>query len=249
MLGQNHLMMFSIFKKKPEKVTDLSWLGVDMHSHLLPGIDDGAKSVEESVSYIKALHDLGLRKLICTPHIFQELYPNSNQTIMPALQLVKNALVSADITIELEAAAEYMVDDRFEISESMMCLPDNHLLIEMSYLNETPNIEQVIFDLQIKGYKIILAHPERYNFYHHAHERYSRLKDMGCIFQLNLLSITGYYGKPVKTMTEYLLSKNMYELAGTDLHHEQHLKALQRAVQSGHLFDRLASYNFKNKQL
>lgn len=249
MLGQNHLMMFSIFKKKPEKVTDLSWLGVDMHSHLLPGIDDGAKSVEESVSYIKALHDLGLHKLICTPHIIQELYPNSNQTIMPALQVVKNALVSANITIELEAAAEYMVDDRFEISEQMMCLPDSHLLIEMSYLNETPNIEQVIFDLQIKGYKIILAHPERYNFYHHAHGRFSRLKDMGCIFQLNLLSLTGYYGKPVKTVTEYLLSKNMYELAGTDLHHEQHLKALKRAVQSGYLFDRLGSYNFKNQQL
>jgi len=242
-------IMFSIFKKKPLKVTDISWLGVDMHSHLLPGIDDGAKTLADSVSYIKALQDLGFEKLICTPHIFHELYPNSKETILPALTLVKTALEVANVGVVIDAAAEYMVDEHFEITGDLQCLPNNYLLIEMSYLNETPNIEQVIFNLQIKGYKVILAHPERYNFYHKEHSRYHRLKDMGCLFQLNLLSVIGYYGKPVKVAAEYLLRKKLYDLAGTDLHHEQHLKVLQSAVQNGTLYANIGHYPFKNKML
>lgn len=240
--------MFSIFKKKSQKVTDLSWLGVDMHSHLLPGIDDGAKTLAESMSYIKALGELGFQKLICTPHIFGALYPNNSQTIWPALQVVKDALHVGEIAIAVSAAAEYMVDERFEINDNLMCLSDGYLLIEMSYLNETPNIEQVIFNLQIKGYKVILAHPERYNFYHNDRSRYHRLKDMGCWFQLNLLSVTGYYGKPVKQAAEYLLEKKFYDLAGTDLHHEQHLNVLQATVRSGDLYTHIGHYSFKNQQ-
>lgn len=241
--------MFSIFKKKSLLVTDLNWLGVDIHSHLLPGIDDGAKDISESVSYIKRLHDLGFTKLICTPHIFTELYPNTPETIFPVLQSVKDALVSENIGVEIFAAAEYMIDDAFVVKGEHLCLPGKHLLIEMSYLNETPNIEQVIFDLQIKGYTIILAHPERYNFYHKNHERYRRLKDMGCLFQLNLLSVLGYYGKPVKFAAEYLFEKQLYNLAGTDLHHDKHLSVLEKAVLNGDLYNIIGKYEFRNKQL
>jgi tyrosine-protein phosphatase YwqE len=130
-----------------------------------------------------------------------------------------------------------------------MCLTGKYILIEMSYLNETPNIDQVIFDLQIKGYKVILAHPERYNFYHSKQSRYHRLKDMGCLYQLNLLSVTGYYGKPVKIAAEYLLNKNLYDLVGTDLHHQQHLKVLEQAVISGKLYQQIGNYPFKNKMI
>jgi len=238
--------MFSIFKKKPLVVTDVSWLGVDIHSHLLPGIDDGAKDIGESVSYIKRLQALGFTKLICTPHIFTELYPNTKGTIFPVLEDVKQALGTQGVSIEIEAAAEYMVDDMFSVKGEHLTLPGNHLLIEMSYLNETPNIEQVIFDLQIKGYIVILAHPERYNFYHNAYERYHRLKDMGCLFQLNLLSVLGYYGKHVKVAADYLVSKKFYDFCGTDLHHEQHLLALQSAVKSGKLYNIIGSYSFRN---
>jgi protein-tyrosine phosphatase len=240
--------MFSIFKKKPALVTDISWLGVDVHSHILPGIDDGAKTVDESVSYITALNKLGFSKLICTPHIFTEIYPNSSATILPALQKVQDALQLANVDLQIRAGAEYMIDDSFKIEKDLMCLMDKYLLIEMSYLNETPNIEQVIFDLQIKGYQIVLAHPERYNFYHQNHERYRRFKDMGCLFQLNLLSVSGYYGKPVKLAADYLLKKGMYDLAGSDLHHDNHLRTLQNLVTSGNLYKLIGQYNFKNKE-
>ena len=240
--------MFSIFKKK-NHVTDIEWLGVDMHSHLLPGIDDGSPDVEQSVRLIKSLNELGFSKFICTPHIFKELYPNTRETILLALNATKNALTQANINVNIEAAAEYMIDENFEIANGLAVLPGNFILVEMSYLNESPNIEKVIFDLQIKGYRVILAHPERYNFYHLDHARFHRYKDMGVLFQLNLLSVTGYYGKEVKHASEYLLSKNCYDFAGSDLHHNKHLDALTKAVKSGYLFDKLGKYPFKNGKI
>lgn len=240
--------MFSIFKKK-KLVTDIEWLGVDMHSHLLPGIDDGSPDLEQSVKLISKLIDLGFSKFICTPHIFKELYPNTRETIIPALISVKEALKMANFDVEVDAAAEYMVDENFEIKDGLMVMPGNYILVEMSYLNETPNIEKVIFDLQIKGYQVILAHPERYNFYHGNHAKFHRFKDIGVLFQLNLLSVVGYYGKEVKRMADYLLEKNCYDLAGTDLHRDKHLDVLSRNIESGYLFDKIGLYPFKNKQL
>ena len=242
--------MFSIFNRnKAPKVVDIAWLGVDVHAHLLPGIDDGAKNLEDSISLIRRLYNIGFTKLICTPHIFEELYPNTSYTILPVLEKVKAKLILEGINVEIRAAAEYMVDENFKTTDALLCLAEKYLLIEMSYLNETPNIEQVIFDLQIKGYQVILAHPERYNFYHKDYDRYRRLKDMGCIFQLNILSVAGYYGKNVKLVADYLLDKKMYDLAGTDLHHENHMLALEKEVTSGKLYEKLGHYPFRNRQL
>ncbi|MBB2145910.1 histidinol phosphatase [Pedobacter sp. LMG 31464] len=241
--------MLSIFKRNSPVVTDLSWLGVDIHSHLLPGIDDGAPDLETSIFLIKNLNELGFTKFICTPHIFKELYPNTPETIHAVLHGVRTSLQKNGSTVEIAAAAEYMIDADFELNDSLLCLPEKHVLIEMSYLSEVPNIEQVIFDLQIRGYTVILAHPERYNFYHKNLSRYQRFKDMGCLFQLNLLSVTGYYGKEVKQAADYLLKKNHYDLAATDLHHEKHLSVLQQIVKSGELFRMIGDYPFKNKQL
>lgn len=240
--------MFSIFKKK-SSVNNLEWLGVDMHSHLLPGIDDGSPDVDTSIYLIQNLKELGFSKLLCTPHIFPEIHPNSSETILPALEKVETALKQAGMEVLTGAAAEHMVDDSFEVREGLMCLPGNHILIEMSYLNESPNIEQVIFDLQIQGYRVILAHPERYVFYHNSHQRFHRFKDMGVLFQLNLLAVTGYYGKEVKQAADYLLAKGCYDLAGTDLHHDRHLQVLSKSVRSGDMFNRLGSYAFKNREL
>jgi protein-tyrosine phosphatase len=240
--------MFSIFKRK-SSVNNLEWLGVDMHSHLLPGIDDGSPDVETSIYLIQGLKDLGFSKLLCTPHIFPEIHPNTPETISPALAKVELALKSGDFAVDMGAAAEHMIDDSFEVQEGLMCLPGNHILIEMSYLNESPNIEQVIFDLQIEGYKVILAHPERYVFYHNSHQRFHRFKDMGVLFQLNLLAVTGYYGKEVKQAADYLLAKGCYDLAGTDLHHDKHLQVLSKWVLNGDLYRKIGIYPFKNKDL
>ena len=241
--------MFSFFKAKPPLVTDLSWLEVDLHSHLLPGLDDGAADVETSIYLIKALQELGIKKFICTPHIYQELYPNTPETIASALGQLQTALATQSIPVALTAAAEYMVDNDFEVKPGLLCLSKQYLLIEMSYLNETPNIEQLIFDLQIKGYQVVLAHPERYNFYHKTFYRYQRFKDMGVLFQLNLLAVAGYYGNEVKKTAEQLLAANYYDLAATDLHHDKHLEALINYTKSGRLYQKIGQYPFKNKAL
>jgi protein-tyrosine phosphatase len=238
--------MFSIFKKK-NIVSDIEWLGVDIHSHLLPGIDDGSPDVEQSVFLIKSLNELGFSRFICTPHIFQELYPNTSESISLALATTKQALKLANVVIDISAAAEYMIDEMFEAKSGLMALQGNYILVEMSYLNETPNIEAVIFDLQIKGYIVILAHPERYNFYHTDPSRLNRYKEIGVLLQLNLLSITGYYGKEVKKVAEYLLENKCYDLAGSDLHHKRHLDVLGKAVRSGYLFNKIGHYPFQNK--
>ena len=240
--------MLSFFKKK-SIVNNLEWLGVDIHSHLLPNIDDGSPDIGTTVQMITKLYEVGITKFICTPHIFTELYPNSPETINPALQKTENALKMAGLDLEIVAAAEYMIDETFKVHGKLMTLAGNHVLIEMSYLNESPNIEQVIFDLQMAGYQVILAHPERYNFYHKARAKFHRYKDMGVLFQLNLLSVIGYYGKEVKSSAEYLLEKGYYDFAGTDLHHEKHLAALSTMVTNGTLHRKLGNYNFKNKEL
>lgn len=240
--------MFCIFKKK-SSVDNLEWLGVYMHSHFLPGIDDGLANVTRSISLIQKLNAIGVTKIHFTPHIFKELYPNSSDTINFALKSVKQALSEAKMSVGVGAETEYMIDENYVLNKDLMCLPNRHLLIEMSYLSETANIEKTIFDHQMKGYTVILAHPERYVFYHQDPSRFSRFKDMGVLFELNLLSVAGYYGKEVKKMADHLLIGKMYDLAGTDLHHDKHLDALTRATQSGFLYEKLGSHHFKNEEL
>ncbi|MGF1924757.1 MAG: tyrosine-protein phosphatase [Bacteroidia bacterium] len=240
--------MFNFFTKR-NKVTDISWLGVDMHSHILPGIDDGSPDVETSIGFVKAFENLGFDKLICTPHIYKDLYPNTPDSIASAKTQLQVAMDKEGCAIKLDAAAEYMMDQDFNPQDNLLTLPNNHLLIEMSYLSESPNVNDTIFNVQIKGYKPILAHPERYTFYFKDRSRIKRFKEKGCLMQLNLLSIIGYYGKDVKHLAEVLLKENMYDLAGTDLHHDKHLSALTEAVYSGKLYDLLGSYSFKNREL
>src|SRR6478736_5499889 len=147
--------MLSFFKKSVRTEADLSFIGADMHSHLLPGIDDGLKTLEESVEFISELYTLGYRKLICTPHIISDIYPNSPETIMPKLKLVKDAIKKAGIDMDIEAAAEYMVDMDMErlITENkpLLTFGKDLILIEMSFVAPSSNIDQVIFQLRLRG--------------------------------------------------------------------------------------------------
>jgi len=240
--------MFSFFSKK-NKVTDISWLGVDMHSHILPGIDDGSPDVTTSIHFVKALQELGFDQLIATPHIYKELYPNTPETIKSAKDLLQTEMNHQNISLKLGAAAEYMIDQDFSLEKPLCTLDGKHVLVEMSYLNESPGISQTVFDIEIKGYKPILAHPERYTFYFKEKTRLRRFKEKGCLLQLNLLSVLGYYGKEVKALADSLLKEDMYDLAGTDLHHDKHLNTLTHAVQSGKLYDLIGSFEFRNKEI
>ncbi|MCX2574008.1 tyrosine-protein phosphatase [Pedobacter sandarakinus] len=240
--------MFSFFSRK-RKVSDISWLGIDMHSHILPGIDDGSPDVAVSLRFVKALEELGYSSLIATPHIYQELYPNTPETIQASKSLLQAEMDRAGLSIKLSAGAEYMVDQNFTLDQPLCKLNQKHLLVEMSYLNESPNISQTIFDIQIKGMVPILAHPERYTFYFKDKKKLKTYREKGCLLQLNLLSALGYYGKDVKLLAEYLLKEEMYDFAGTDLHHDKHLNVLTETIQTGRLYDLLGSYDFKNRSV
>lgn len=223
-------MLFS--KKKKLPLTDFFQNNfVDIHSHILPGIDDGAKDMDCSIALILKMYSYGIKNFITTPHVLGTVYPNSTNTIKKKLQQVKNTLKERGIKdVSLKAAAEYMLDEEFSYllaKDDILVLKDNFILVEMSYFNAPINLYELLFEIQLKGYKPILAHPERYTFYHDHKENYYKLKKAGCLFQLNLLSLTEHYGKGVQKASETLLKENMYDFVGTDTHHQGHLELLQ----------------------
>lgn len=244
--------MFSFFRSSKAE-PDLSFIGADMHSHLLPALDDGLKTMDETVHFIQQLHGLGYKKFICTPHIISDLHPNSPDTILPRLEEVKKALKEQAVPVQIDAAAEYMVDIDFENNiksgQRLLTVGEKHILIEMSYIAPSPNIEQVIFELNMKGLKPIIAHPERYLYYHNEFEKYQRLIDLGAVLQINLLSLSGYYGKGVKITAEKLIKEKMIQFAGTDMHHTNHLNALKALACKKDFYKTIADIEFLNKTL
>ena len=229
--------MFSIFKKKyPSVPADFSGLYTDMHSHLLPGIDDGSPDSEMSAQLKKGLEEAGFRQFIATPHIMWDLYRNTPASIGGAIGLLQ----SQGDHSNLRAAAEYYMDDHFdqllEEDAPLMTIHNKMVLVEFSFIAAPLDLKEKLFGLQIKGYQPILAHPERYEYLMAKKSLFDELKSMGCLFQLNLLSLAGYYGKIPGELAAYLISKNYIDFAGTDLHHLRHLQALR---QSKHIMPNL----------
>ncbi|WP_028892780.1 tyrosine-protein phosphatase [Tenacibaculum sp. 47A_GOM-205m] len=221
------------FKKKELPLNEVFPDGfVDIHSHLLPGIDDGAKDLEHSISLISKMYSYGIKNIITTPHVLGDVYPNSSETINNKLEEVRIELKKQGFhDVNINAAAEYMMDERFVErlkADDILTLKDNYVLVEMSYFNAPYNLYDILFEIQLKGYKPVLAHPERYNFYHGDFQNFYKLKKAGCVFQLNLLSLTEQYGKGVQKTAQKLLNENMYDFVGTDTHHHNHLKLLQK---------------------
>ncbi len=243
--------VFSFFRK-PAHLLSYSFLAVDLHSHLIPGIDDGAKTIEDSLALIRALHELGYRKLITTPHVMNDLYPNSPETILKGLEALRQAVKREGIEIELDAAAEYLLDetfgDKLEAGQ-LLTLPGNRVLVEMSFVSPPMELESLLFRLQAKGYQPLLAHPERYLFMKEDFRKYQDLKERGCEFQLNLLSLTGYYGKPIKDNGYRLLKAGLIDFLGTDLHHERHAAQLRLALEDRRMAAALLKLKFANRQL
>ena len=204
---------------------------VDIHSHLLPGIDDGAKDLDHSIALIKKMYSYGIKNFVTTPHVLGDVYPNTTAIINEKLSEVQTELKKQNLNdILFSAAAEYMLDEQFSErlkNKDILTLKDNLILVEMSYFNAPFNLYDVLFEIQLKNYKPILAHPERYNFYHNEFKNYYRLKKAGCLFQLNLLSLTTHYGSGVQKTALKLLENNMYDFMGTDTHHEHHLELLK----------------------
>lgn len=224
--------MFTFFSKKTYLSDLIPSNFVDIHSHLIPGIDDGAKTIEDSLVLINELNKIGFSQFITTPHVMPPVWKNNTSIIQKGEKAVQLALDKNNLPFK--AAAEYMLDHQFlEIlkNDKLLTLKDNYLLVEMSYLNPPINIQEILYDIQIAGYTPILAHPERYLFLHQNFDFYTTLKKTGCLFQLNLLSVVGYYGLPVLKTAEKLLKQKMIDFVGSDLHHYKHLAAFSQKVE------------------
>jgi protein-tyrosine phosphatase len=231
---------------------DLSILGTDLHSHLIPTIDDGSKSLEDSIAMLKKFAALGYKKVITTPHVMSDFYRNSPETILGGLDTVKNELAKQGIAIEMEAAAEYYLDfhlnDLIE-DKKILTFGDNYMLFELSFSQEQPNVNETLFELITEGYKPILAHVERYPFYNNNWDRIEAYRDRGVLLQMNMLSLTGHYGPQVKRMAELLIERDWIDVIGSDCHHFQHLEMIDAMRTNPYLHKIAAKENLLNKLL
>ncbi len=245
--------MFNIFKSKPkEPGIDFSKLGVDLHSHIIPGIDDGAQSVQESIVLVRQMMDLGFRKIITTPHIMADYYRNTPETIVAGLALLREELVKQNIDIHIEAAAEYYLDETFgnKLEKgNLLTMGDGFLLFELSYINYPKNLDDIINKIKDKGYKPLLAHPERYPYLFGSIENYRKIKETGCYFQLNTISLTGYYGKASQKIAEELVDNMMIEFIASDMHHLRHADALKQSLHLPYVRKLLTDYQLQNELL
>ncbi len=247
--------MFGLFSKreklKKEITFDYSALQVDMHSHVLPGIDDGAQTPDDSIYLVKKMKALGIKKIIATPHVMVDYYRNTPETINNALAVLKAELVKQKINIIVEAAAEHNFDEGFEAkidAGELMVMKGGYVLFELSFISKPPNLIPVVQKIIDKGYKPILAHPERYSYM--TIEELANLRGWGCNLQLNTISLTGYYGSPVKKMAETLVDNQLVDFISSDMHNPRHAAALKQALLMPYLDKLMADdYPLKNKML
>lgn len=229
-----YIVLIHFFKKEKPFLRDLIPDNfIDIHSHLLPGIDDGAASIEDTMNLINGLEEIGFKKFITTPHIMSDVWTNTPAKINEKLSSTISELKVPNIDNRLRAAAEYMIDSEFNElfkKKSLLTLKDNYVLVEISYLNPPIQLYDILFELQVNGYQPVLAHPERYNFYHNSLSEYQKLRNAGCLFQLNMLSTTGYYGERVAKAADSLLQNGLISFIGSDVHHNRHLEYMHKRV-------------------
>ena len=245
-------MLSSFSKLFSKKSPDFEHYLVDIHSHLIPGIDDGVKTMEESINLIKKMKSLGFEKLITTPHIMRHRFPNTSDIIKKGFEKVQEEVIKQNIDIKLEVASEYFYDEHFlELIEKddILSFGDNYVLFELPYSphkSTTPpiGIENTIFELQNRGYKPVLAHPERYMYFTNRMERLLSFKNQALLFQINVNSFGGFYGKTAKKNAQILLKEGVVDFVGSDLHNQKYINCFEKTYDSKDLHQ-----YFKNNQI
>lgn len=243
-----------LFGAKPKLVDpmDLSVLECDLHSHFLPGIDDGSPNMETTLELLRGMHEHGYKKVITTPHVMSDYYKNTPEIILDKLEEVRDALRKADFKIEIEAAAEYYLDEEFMkliADKKLLTFGNNYVLFELPFIAEPPNVKNAIFEMRLAGYRPILAHPERYSFYHHDFERYEEYAESDVILQLNINSLTGHYSPEVKKISEKMIEKGLIRFLGSDCHHNGHIQLMENAKRQPALHTLVNSGKLLNKSL
>ena len=223
------LKWFSKKKKEELYPLDFSVLKTDIHSHLIPGIDDGSPDMKTTINLIREMLKLGFSKMITSPHVMSDFYKNSSEDILKGLATVRDELKVLNINMEIDAVAEYYIDYDFEQKigkEKFLTFGDDYILVELSFMDAPKNLFEIIFKLQLEGYKVVLAHPERYHYFEMSD--YQDLVNRGVLLQINLLSLIGYYSLQIKNKTEDLISNNMVSLVGTDCHNQHHAELYKK---------------------
>lgn len=225
--------MFSWFKTKSDKTPALLPV-VDVHSHLLSALDDGVQSLAEATELIKQFQKLGYKKLITTPHVMSDFYRNTPDDIFAALTKLRNHLISEKVSIDIEAAAEYYLDEelirKVESNEKLLTFGSNYLLFETNFMTEPMALKEFIFLASTKGYKLVLAHPERYVYLQNDIEKAEDLLNRGVLFQLNLSSVSGYYSKGAQELAKKLIDKEWIHFVGSDCHNQNHMNIIQNST-------------------
>ncbi|RNL54919.1 tyrosine-protein phosphatase [Pedobacter jejuensis] len=245
--------MFDFFKKK--KITpefNFSNIATDMHSHILPGIDDGAQNLNDSLLLAKKFKALGFKKLIATPHIMADYFRNTPDTINRALDVLRKGLLDIQLDVEVNAAAEYYLDETLEKKirqKEVLTFGNNYILFELSYINAPQNLFSFIKTMQDAGYKPVLAHPERYPYYYGATETYQLIRETGCLLQLNSIALTGYYGTSAKKVAEHMVENHLVDFIGSDMHHLKHAAALQESLNTNSMQTLLSMHQLNNALL
>lgn len=241
--------LFSLFSAKQN--APIHKVKVDMHSHLLPGIDDGSKTIDHTIGMLRKFEELGYKKLILTPHVMSGVYNNTSEIILGKLEEVRQAIKELGLKITVEASAEYYLDETFiEKVKTKDLLPfnGNQILFECSFRDEPRFLEQAVFELQTKGYQPVLAHLERYIYYHGSIEKAKQLRTQGVFIQVNLNSFAGHYGPQVQKQAELLLKHRLIDYVGSDCHRIEHLQILENNL-SKKSFHQLFELPLKNFEL
>ncbi len=240
-------------KKQPDlNDLDLSVFQTDIHSHLIPGIDDGAQNMDESIAMLAKFESLGYKKVVTTPHIMSDYYKNTPEIILEGLSELNEVKNRLNLKIEVEAAAEYYYDEtlleRLSKNEKLLTFGDNYVLFEFSFHTEPPEPEKLFFELLTKGYKPVIAHFERYLFLEGNIDRVFKWREEGINIQINLNSLTGHYGPLIKQQACALIDTGQVDFAGTDCHRIDHLMLLENSLKEAYLH-KLATLPLKNRTL
>ena len=229
-------MFGKLFGKKAPQLPpiDPSLFGVDMHSHLIPGIDDGSRNMDTTIAMLAKFESLGYKKVITTPHIMSDYFRNTPEIILDGLKEVQETALRLGLRIGIEAAAEYYFDDKFmnqlKAKEPLLTFGDNYVLVEFSFHAEPDQIESMFFELITQNYKPVLAHFERYTYYLGSVEKAREWRERGVNIQMNLNSLTGHYGPEIKAQAELLVDKGLVDFVGSDCHRIEHLMILEKAL-------------------
>lgn len=235
-------------------VSLLNPVHVEIHSHLIHDVDDGVQTLEQAADVLKIFVAMGYRKIITTPHVMSDFYKNGAHNLIPKLAELKAYAKEQNIPIELEVAAEYMIDDGFETkiaNDDILSFggAKKYVLVEMPFMAESINLKSVLFELKIRGYQPVLAHPERYTYYHNKKEKYEEFFDQGILLQLNNLSLIGYYSPAVQKAAEYIIEKKFHSFLGSDAHNAKHASIIQGSVVNSRLYKKACIPELLNNTL